>query len=382
MPGSRALKRGFMLRHRPPCALLVATAVLAVSVSAAPADAAVSFGSDLASASTTLTTDPCPTLVFTSGAGAAPCAMALVGFGSSEPFGLPNGAVAPVGGVVTSFAVRETTKTPLQLTFHLMRMTSPLGSGTVADGRFVGTGPTVELSAAGAIVTAPARLPVAVGDVLAGSNSAGLVGPAYLNVATGMKMRIFQTAAVGVVPLKEGTPGSTNDILQPAIQATIEADADADRYGDETQDACPADPAKQALPCVDATPAGGAGAPTAPPAAADTIAPALQNVVIRAGKLLFTSDEDATVLVRITRLLDGRRKGKRCVAPTRKIRRAKRCTRRGPSSTITSTTGAKGGSTRLNTRLLRKGRYEISITARDAAGNTSKPIRRALTVKR
>ena len=48
----------------------------------------------------------------------------------------------------------------------------------------MGTGPTVDLSAAGGIVTAPARLPVAVGDVLAASNSAGLFGPGYLNVAT------------------------------------------------------------------------------------------------------------------------------------------------------------------------------------------------------
>ena len=33
------------------------------------------------------------------------------------------------------------------------------------------------------------------------------------------------------------------------IAATLEADADADGFGDETQDACPADPALQDAPC-------------------------------------------------------------------------------------------------------------------------------------
>ena len=34
------------------------------------------------------------------------------------------------------------------------------------------------------------------------------------------------------------------------LEATIEPDADGDGYGDETQDACPNDPTRQAAPCV------------------------------------------------------------------------------------------------------------------------------------
>jgi hypothetical protein len=40
---------------------------------------------------------------------------------------------------------------------------------------------------------------------------------------------------------------------QLLVQAVIERDADRDGYGDETQDACPANPDKTAAPCTDTT---------------------------------------------------------------------------------------------------------------------------------
>ncbi len=142
--------------------------------------------------------------------------------------------------------------------------------------------------------------------------------------------------------------------------------------------------ARQAAPCAAAAAAGSGTPPTGPPPPpADTTAPGLGNVVISKGRLLFTASENATILVRITQLLDGRRRGKRCVAPSRKTVKARHCTRRGRATTLQGVAATAGaGRASLGTGLLRKGRYEVAVTARDAAGNVSTPILRQLTVKR
>ncbi len=351
------------------------TALLVLLALPAPARAAVTFGSDLSAPSSIGAAGQCSSLTFTAGSGGPPCAVALVGDATGAS------AAAPVGGVITQFATREPTSPGpnIQVAFSVMRMAAPQASGTASDARFVASGPTVTLGAGGAIVTATAHVPVLLGDVLAVSNPGSTVAPVSSVLTTGRKLRIFLAADLGVSPISEASLNTSEaGAVEPAIRATIEADADGDGFGDETQDACPANAAKQVAPCVDPAPIPPAG--PVPPA--DTVAPALGNVVISSGKVLFTTSERATIAIRITRLLDGRRKGKRCVRPTRKLARAKRCTRRGPSTTLTKTAGAGASNEPLNTKLLRKGRYEIAITARDAAGNTSRPIFRSLTVKR
>ena len=141
---------------------------------------------------------------------------------------------------------------------------------------------------------------------------------------------------------------------------------------------------------VDPTPA------TAPfgAAAEDKVAPVLSKVSLsrkrfRAGPkgtpvtvaakrgttLRFTLSEAATVRIGVQRAGKGRRKGGKCVKPTKALRRAKRCTRFAAVRTLTRK-GAAGAnrvafSGRIGKRKLKRGKYRMALRATDAAGNRS-----------
>jgi hypothetical protein len=79
----------------------------------------------------------------------------------------------------------------------------------------------------------------------------------------------------------------------------------------------------------------------------------------------------------VARKLAGRRKGKRCVAPTRKLRRAKRCSRFKTRHTLRRAKDVAGlnriaYSGRVGRTKLRPGTYRATLTATDAAGNRSR----------
>jgi len=135
---------------------------------------------------------------------------------------------------------------------------------------------------------------------------------------------------------------------------------------------------------------GGGGGTTPPPV--DTQAPAITHVSLparlrvgRSGTLRLTLDEAATVRVRFDRRLPGRRSANgHCVKPRRHARHGKRCTRftRIGTQTRSAVAGANalkvGG--KLGRRTIPVGTYRLTITATDAAGNASAPIRRTLKV--
>ncbi len=124
---------------------------------------------------------------------------------------------------------------------------------------------------------------------------------------------------------------------------------------------------------------GGGGGGTTP----DTTKPALSKVslssaTLRAGQvrsLRFTLSEAARVTVRFQRALAGKRKGKACVKPTRALRRAKSCVRYATVATRTVAGTAAANRLAFNAKAGRKayapGRYRITLSARDAAGNVS-----------
>ena len=89
----------------------------------------------------------------------------------------------------------------------------------------------------------------------------------------------------------------------------------------------------------------------------------------------FTLSEAATARIVIAQRRPGRRKGKKCVAPTKKLARAKKCTRIVTEGTLTrvSHPGANrvAFTGRIGTKALRPGRYQATLTATDAARNTS-----------
>jgi hypothetical protein len=92
----------------------------------------------------------------------------------------------------------------------------------------------------------------------------------------------------------------------------------------------------------------------------------------------FKLSEPARVSIAIGQRRSGRRRGKRCVAPTRSLRRARKCTRLVGKGTLTR--NAKQGansvafSGRIGFRPLKPGRYQATLTATDAAGNRSRPV--------
>ncbi len=95
----------------------------------------------------------------------------------------------------------------------------------------------------------------------------------------------------------------------------------------------------------------------------------------------YSLSEAATVRIAIRRARIGRRVGKSCRKPTRRLRKRRRCTRytftgelRRSARTGANTTAFSG---RLKRKALRRGRYQATITATDAAGNRSASGRRA-----
>ena len=97
----------------------------------------------------------------------------------------------------------------------------------------------------------------------------------------------------------------------------------------------------------------------------------------RGTRFRYTLSESARVTLTIQRSLRGRRVGEKCVRPSPRLRRAKRCTRYRTIGSLTRT-GAKGANSaaftgRIGRRALRPGSYRALIRATDAAGNRSAP---------
>ncbi len=138
----------------------------------------------------------------------------------------------------------------------------------------------------------------------------------------------------------------------------------------------------------------GPGEPSGPVIAADLAAPqisglALTNrkfavgsaatpVTARARKgttFRLTLSETATVAIAFERSEPGRRKGRRCVKPTSRNRKARRCKRWVKRGAIERSAAAGPVSIpfsgRIGKKALRPGSYRALVTARDAAGNRS-----------
>lgn len=137
-------------------------------------------------------------------------------------------------------------------------------------------------------------------------------------------------------------------------------------------------------------PGSGAGAapklPLVPVKLPDTTAPALSGLKVpgkvkrgKAVKIALSSSEAATVKIVITRKATGVRKGRKCVAGTPGGKK-KACQRTVSVKTLTRTVGAGASSITLGTKKLPVGSLRLSITATDAAGNTSRATTKRLTV--
>jgi hypothetical protein len=140
-----------------------------------------------------------------------------------------------------------------------------------------------------------------------------------------------------------------------------------------------------AAPDLGAFEAAAKGAPQPSAPGADVTPPALS--ALRAtgkrrgtAKASFALGEAATVTVKLERRKAGKRKAGRCVKPTRALRKAKRCARFVTVATTTKSLPAGTAAVKLG-RKLSAGRYRITVSAKDAAGNRAKPATTAFRIK-
>jgi hypothetical protein len=154
----------------------------------------------------------------------------------------------------------------------------------------------------------------------------------------------------------------------------------------------PAAPASQAVPGPGA--GGRARDTTAPVISGLTLSPTAFRALRRGGsyasiggtRVAYHVSEAATVTFVVKRAQRGRRRGRSCVAPSAKLSHGRACTRyvlvrgvlhRSPKGARTDRFRFTG---RLGGRTLARGRYRLTVTAVDAAGNRSRPTERPFRV--
>ncbi len=101
----------------------------------------------------------------------------------------------------------------------------------------------------------------------------------------------------------------------------------------------------------------------------------------------FGLSEDASAVFTIQRRLPGRRVGRRCRPPSRKLRKRRKCTRyvrRGALTrgNLSAGTNAVPFSGRIGKKKLAPGSYRVVVVATDRAGNRSRPAIARFTVVR
>jgi hypothetical protein len=106
--------------------------------------------------------------------------------------------------------------------------------------------------------------------------------------------------------------------------------------------------------------------------------------VKRGTRFRYRLSEPARVTIVIERKLKGRKRGRKCVAPTRKNRHRKRCTRYKRVTTLRASRPAGKGSTafsgRVHGKALKPGRYRARLRATDSLGARSKEKRISLRI--
>ena len=153
--------------------------------------------------------------------------------------GGPPGYAVPVGyGVITSWSSQGDSTNPGTGKLLIWRPTSKPNQYTLVHKSFT------EAFAAGSVRTFSVRFPVEPNDVL---GMAAQFACLLNNTLTGDLWRFVSTGtepAEGSIQVLSGT----FDQQRIAIAARVEADADHDFFGDETQDQCPTDGSTQG-PC-------------------------------------------------------------------------------------------------------------------------------------
>lgn len=115
--------------------------------------------------------------------------------------------------------------------------------------------------------------------------------------------------------------------------------------------------------------------------------PAFKPARTYGATITYTLSEPATTTFTVQRPLAGRKSGKKCVKPTRKNRKKKRCTRYSTLKGSFADAGTSGVnkvrfSGRLRGKRLKPGKYRLAAIAKDAAGLKSKTAYRNFRIVR
>ena len=289
------------------------------------------------------------------------------------------------------------------------------GAATPGDAQVyvkdLASGTTVQVSRASGSDGAPALEGAQLSDLSADGRTVAFYSPATnLGAGAGWQLWVRRLGDATTTLASRADGASGVPLTAPSSHATLSADGSCLLFGGrdpalwpggQTPDfhrvavrvlhgSCPLQAAQtESASGTGAGAAGGAGG-----SVPDTLAPALLRLAIsprpvrtgRKATIRFTLSEAARVTLTFERVLPGRRARGACRAPSRRLRRAKRCTRYQQRGTLTHTSKAGTArvvfSGRFGRRALATGRYRLVAQATDAAGNRSVPRRVRFTVRR
>jgi hypothetical protein len=230
---------GLARRTRPILAALAGATLLALTL-AAPSGAAITIGADLSTPATN--TNSCSN-------------------GTGDPFGctwfntaIPGRtAASPIDGVVVTWRIHpDAGSDPQNVRLRIVR---PAGGTSYESG---GASTAQPISTTQALQVFPTRLPIRTGDHIGLDQANQSLDASIYREDPGAAQRIINprlpdSGAANSNP----APGGGDDLV--VVNADIEADADKDGFGDETQDQCPTNASTQG-PCPSsATPQCGDG---------------------------------------------------------------------------------------------------------------------------
>jgi hypothetical protein len=282
----------------------------------------------------------------------------------TAPNGDPSSLGAPSSGVITKFRIKAIGDSgDATATFRLANITvDPGGDSAIATS--AGTGPTISVPADTGgdppILQVGARLPVTQGQHLAVDGSANLEA---IHESNSDKFTYLFAP-----PLVDGAGGRASTAVhnELLVQADIEPDADHDGFGDETQDQCPTQATTQG-PC-------------------DTTAPAVSGLKVntKTGKISYTLSEGSTASLALAKATTGRRVNGKCVRTTKRNHKRSHCTRFVAVGGAFAGPGAAGGNSlalpKVHRHKLGAGRYKLTLTVTDAAGNKA-TFTKSFTIK-
>jgi hypothetical protein len=294
----------------------------------------------------------------------------------------------PSPGVITSWRFEHDNVVVPGLKLKVARSADALVNGSTQVGLRIVAESVAGPQTPNEIDAYPVRISVQQGDEIGMYAGGGGCGS-----STSSTPDTYAVNSSDVPPSNQGTAFDKKTGGKFPVEATLEADIDLDGFGDETQDGCPgvSGPVN--------------GCPPGAPPTKDVVAPSVfsfgfSNSTLRAAskggsiarkkppvgtRVRYRLSEAATARFTVERWATGRRKGHRCVAPTNKNRKAKRCSRyrrlKGSFSRLSQVglnsfrfTGRLGG------KKLRPGRYRLVMVATDAAKNRSNPKRASFRI--